>query len=65
MKAFVPEYMHACCQGVFKLLIRLWTLQKFSNKPWSIRKKLQVLNSRLSRTKQAYEKTRVMGALDD
>lgn len=65
MKAFVPEYMHACCQGVFKLLIRLWTLQKFSNKPWSIRKKLQVLNSRLSRTKPAYEITRVMGALDD
>jgi hypothetical protein len=65
IKAFVPEYMHACCQGVFKLLIKLWTFQKFSKEPWSIRKKLQVLNSRLFKTKPPYEITRVLGALDD
>lgn len=65
IKAFVPEYMHSCCQGVFKLMIRLWTLPKFSKKPWSVRKKLQVLNSRLSKTKPPYEITRVMAALVD
>jgi hypothetical protein len=65
IKAFVPEYMHSCCQGVFKLMIKLWTLPKFSKKPWSVREKLKVLNSRLMNTKPPYEITRVMGALDD
>jgi hypothetical protein len=65
IKAFVPEYMHSCCQGVFKLMIKLWTFQKYSKEPWSVRGKLKVLNSRLLNTKPPYEITRVMIALDD
>lgn len=65
IKAFVPEYMHACCQGVFKLMIKLWTFQKYSKEPWSVRETLEVLNSRLLNTKPPYEITRVMIALDD
>lgn len=65
VRAFVPEYMHSVCQGVVKLLLVLWSYPKYSKNSWSIRKKIAVINSRLSRTKPPYEMTRVMGAIDD
>jgi len=65
IKAFIPEYMHSCCQGCFKQMIQLFTDNKHAKKPWSIRGKLAVANSRLPNTKPCYEITRVMGALDD
>ncbi len=65
IKAFVPEYMHSCCQGNFKLSLNLWTDQKYGKQPWSIRRKISIVNTRLSLTKPPYEITRTMGPVDD
>lgn len=65
IKAFIPEYMHPCCQGCFKQMIQLFTDSKHTKKSWSIRGKLAEAKSRLSNTRPCYGITREMGALDD
>lgn len=66
VKAFVPEYMHSCCQGVIKQFIKLWTDTKYSKKNWYISKqKKAALNARLLKIKPPYEITRVMASIED
>lgn len=65
VRAVLPEYMHSCCQGVFKQFILLWTLPMYSKHPWSIAKKMSVVNSRIQRAKPSSEVTRTISALND
>ena len=72
VKAFVPEYMHAVCQGVFKQYTGLLTSTKDGNgkKPWfvGIRRssnKMKVINMKLSQAKVPYEITRIVESFDD
>lgn len=58
MKGLVPEYLHSCCEGVFKLLINLWTLPKFRKNDWFIGDQVSVINKRLSEIRRPYEITR-------
>lgn len=65
VRAFLPEYLHSCCQGVFKQFIVLWTLPKYKKEPWSIVQKISIVNNRLQRIRPSKEVTRTIDALDD
>lgn len=65
IKAFIPEYMHSCCQGVFKMFINLWTSPKYSKMPWYVGHKKKIINCRLAQIKPSYEVTRLIDSLDD
>ena len=65
VRAFIPEYMHSSCLGVIKYFIVLWTSPKHSKKPWSLVKKMKVINTRLRNCTPSYEVTRSFDSLDD
>jgi len=56
--ASVPDYLHSCCEGVFKLLINLWTLPKFRQNDWFIGNRSAIINKRLNEIQPPYEVTR-------
>ena len=45
IKAFVPEYRHGTCLGVFRLFFVLWTGDK--KEPWYIGDEIDITNARL------------------
>jgi hypothetical protein len=49
IKALVPDYLHSCCQGVFKGYIILFTATVGENgkKEWYLGRKMKVINSKL------------------
>ncbi len=57
--------MHSVCQGVIKLLINLWTQSKFNKKPWSLTKKLKIINARIKSCSPSYEVTRSFDSFGD
>ena len=60
VEALVPEYLHSCCEGVFKLLIELWTSPKHSKSDWYIGSldKINIINTKLGNIEPPYEVTR-------
>jgi hypothetical protein len=57
VKALVPEYLHSCCHGVFRLYLTILTSTKKPNgkKPWFLKpKKIKIINQRLKATRPAY-----------
>lgn len=58
IQALVPEYLHSCCEGAFKLMISLWTQPKFRKKDWFIGNRDAVINKRLFEIHPPYELTR-------
>ena len=58
IKALVPDYLHSCCEGTFKLLVNLWTLPKFRREDWFIGNRAAIINKRLSEIQPPYEITR-------
>lgn len=64
IQAYIPEYMHSVCQGVIKLMIQLWTLPKYSKKPWSISKKMKIINSRIRNCTPSFEITRSFDSME-
>ena len=68
VKALVPEYLHSCCHGVFRLYLQIFTSSKKPNgsKPWFLKpKKVKIINLRLKQTRPPYEITRTIEQLDD
>jgi hypothetical protein len=49
IKALVLDYLHSCCQGVFKDYIILFTATVGENgkKEWYLGRKMKVINSKL------------------
>ncbi len=58
IRAQVPEYLHSVCEGVFKLMLNLWTLPKFRKKDWFIGDKSPIIDKRLNEIQPSYEITR-------
>lgn len=58
IRAQVPEYLHSVCEGVFKLMLNLWTLPKFRKKDWFIGDKSLIIDKRLNEIQPSYEITR-------
>jgi hypothetical protein len=67
VKAFVPEYMHSVCQGVFKLYTCLFTSTKNRNgkREWFLGQKMEIINSKLAQIRVPYEITRVINSFND
>lgn len=65
VEAYVPEYMHSCCLGVFKMFIKLWTDKKHKKEKWYIGYYLAVINARLSQAKPPYDISRTIDSLND
>ena len=65
IRAFVPEYMHSVCQGVCKQFVQLWTLPTHSKQPWSLTKKMNVINARIRNCTPSYEVTRTFDSMSD
>jgi hypothetical protein len=38
VKAEIPDYLHAVCQGTIKFFIELWTKTKYHKQPWYLNK---------------------------
>ncbi len=64
VEAMVPEYLHSCCEGVFKLLIELWTSSKNSKNEWYIGDKVGIINAKLLNIEVPYEVTRVTAGIN-
>lgn len=64
VKALVPEYLHSCCEGVFNLLIELWTTRKNSKNIWYVGDKVNIVNGKLSNIEPPYEVTRTTAGID-
>ena len=66
VKAFVPEYMHSVCQGVFKLFTGLFTSTKNKNgkQEWFLGQKMGIINAKLAQIKVPYEITRVINSFN-
>lgn len=52
------DYMHCVLEGVVKWLLKAWTGQKFHDKPFSIRRFLDVLDQSLLKQRPPHELTR-------
>lgn len=67
VKAFVPEYMHSVCQGVFKLFTTLFTSTKNKNgkRDWFLGRKMGIINVKLAQIKVPFEVTRVIHSFND
>ena len=67
VKALVPEYLHSCCHGSFKLYVDLLTSKVGGNgkKEWFVGGKMAVINARLKLTRPPYEITRTIECLDN
>jgi hypothetical protein len=58
IRALVPEYLHSCCEGVFKLMINIWMAPKFRQCDWFIGNKAPIINKRLAEIEPPHEVTR-------
>lgn len=67
VKALVPEYLHSCCHGSFKLYLELLTSTVAGNgkQKWYVGKKMKVINERLMLTRPPYEITRTVERLNN
>lgn len=64
VRAQVPEYLHSCCEGVFKLLVELWTSKKHRKNEWYIGDKIALINAKLINIEPPYEVTRTTAGVD-
>lgn len=58
VEAYVPEYIHSCCLGVFKMFLKLWTDTKHKAEKWYIGHYRVVINASLSQAKPPYDISR-------
>lgn len=65
VEAYVPEYMHSCCLGVFRMFLKLWTDKKYKGEKWYIGHKLNFVNARLAQLKPPYDLSRTIDSLSD
>ncbi len=67
IRASVPDYMHAGCQGVIKHFIQLFTSSDWKKKPWFIGKSedIENVNRRLASSKTPYEIKRTLVHIAD
>ena len=65
VEAYVPEYLHSCCLGVFKFFIHLWTDKKHKKQKWYIGHLTTVINARLGQAKPPYDVSRTIDSIGD
>jgi len=67
VKAEIPEYLHAVCQGFIKFFIELWTKTKYHStvqQPWYLNKnKRAIFDMRMKNIKPPHEITRTLSYL--
>ena len=65
VEAYVPEYMHSCCLGVFKMFMNLWLAGKYKTNKWYIGHLKAVVNARLGQARPPYDISRTIDSIDD
>lgn len=63
-ETFIPEYLHSICLGVVRYLLILWMSPKSRKQLWFLsKKKIAIIDKRLSQTKPPYDITRTPSSL--